>query len=495
MSIDYILAWTIPLAPLIAAVICAVLSFFERGKELAHLPTWTGLTISAAASLILLAMVQVDNTGTIFGGYSWLDIGRVRIPISLQFDAISLTEISVVTCVSLLVAIYAQGYMHGDLGYARFFAVFAGFVASMAMLVLANNLLVLYVFWECVGLCSYLLIGYWYQRPAAAKAATKAFLVNRVADTGFMIGILLLWFAVGTVAPKDTDAVSRLDFTLLFDIAGQLAEQHPALISVIGFCILLGAIGKSAQFPLHVWLPDAMEGPTPVSALIHAATMVTAGVYLICRMSPLLIYTPDILILMGWLGGITALFAAIIAIFQDDLKRVLAYSTVSQLGYMFMCLSCGVNTDMMGAAVTAAMFHIATHACFKALLFLSAGNVMHALHDEIDMKNFSGLRRVLPATHFLFAVGAAALAGVPLLAGFWSKDGILSLLSLMSHHHNHASFFFLLLLVGYTTAFLTAFYISKAYIRTFHGPLKVPAALNQVCMKCRWQCYGRCTCY
>ncbi len=311
---DYFLAWTIPIAPLIAACICAALSFFDRGKASAHLPAWAGLSMSAAASLFLLARIQVDNTGTIFGGYSWLDIGQVRIPISLQFDAISLTEIAVVTCVSLLVAIYAKGYMHGDPGYARFFAVFAGFVASMAMLVLANNLLVLYAFWECVGLCSYLLIGYWYARPAAAKAATKAFLVNRVADTGFMIGILLLWFLVGTVAPKESNAISRLDFTVLFEVASQLVEQHPALLSVVAFCILLGAIGKSAQFPFHVWLPDAMEGPTPVSALIHAATMVTAGVYLICRMSPLLIHTPDILVLMGWLGGITALFAAIIAI-------------------------------------------------------------------------------------------------------------------------------------------------------------------------------------
>jgi NADH-quinone oxidoreductase subunit L len=471
---DYYLAWMIPLAPLAAAVICAAMSLLGTGKHSAHLPVWCALTISAILSLVLLGRIDVNETGSIFGGYSWLDLGRVRVALSLQLDAISLVQITVVTFVSALVAFYARGYMHDDPGYARFFAVFSGFVASMAMLVLANNLLVLYAFWEGVGMCSYLLIGYWYKRPAAAKAATKAFLVNRIADCGFLVGILLTWYVVGGVSDPSLGVISRLDFNVIFDSLPAIAQQYPTLLTVIACCMLMGAIGKSAQFPLHVWLPDAMEGPTPVSALIHAATMVTAGVYLLCRMSPLLVLVPDVLVVAGWLGAITALLAALIALCQHDLKRVLAYSTVSQLGYMFMALSCGADKDLMSVAVMAALFHVATHAFFKALLFLSAGNVMHAMGDEIDMRNFGGLRRVLPITHGLFAIGAAALAGVPFLSGFWSKDGILALLSHMSHDETRGASFTIFLVIGYITAFLTAVYTFRAFFRTFHGREVLP---------------------
>jgi NADH-quinone oxidoreductase subunit L len=470
--------WLIPIAPLIASLICILMAVSRKGRELAHVPVWIALATSAAASLICLSRVKVDgidgNYGTIVFGYNWLEVAKVQFDLTLQLDVISLVQICVVTFVSALVAVYARGYMHGDPGYARFFAVFSAFVASMSMLVLADNLLVLYAFWEGVGVCSYLLIGFWFKRPAAAKAATKAFLVNRIADTGFLFGILLLWYAVGSVTETSQGAIERLDYLVIFNSLEFIQIKHPDLLVLIAFLLLVGAIGKSAQFPFHVWLPDAMEGPTPVSALIHAATMVTAGVYLMCRMSPLLVYAPDVLMLAAWLGGITALLAALIALFQHDLKRVLAYSTVSQLGYMFMAIGCGADKNLMSAAVMAALFHVATHAFFKALLFLGAGNVMHAMGDEIDMRNFSGLRRILPMTHLLFAIGAAALAGLPLLAGFWSKDGILSLLTEMSHDEARGGSFTVLLGVGYLTALLTAIYTFRAFLRTFYGDEVVP---------------------
>ncbi len=471
---DYYVAWLIPISPLIAALICTVMAVTKTGRNYAHLPAWCALTIAAAASLLLLNRVSVDESVSVFGGFSWLDVARVRVALSIQLDAISLILITVVTCVSALVAFYARGYMHNDPGYARFFAVFSAFVASMSMLVLADNLFVLYAFWEGVGLCSYLLIGFWYKRPAAAKAATKAFLVNRIADCGFLLGILLLWLQVGNVASPTQGTFSRLDYVVIFNSVELIAAQNPNMLALIGALMLLGAVGKSAQFPLHVWLPDAMEGPTPVSALIHAATMVTAGVFLLCRMSPLLVLLPDVLVIAGWIGGITSLLAAVIALFQHDLKRVLAYSTVSQLGYMFMAVSCGASSNLMSAAVMAALFHVATHAFFKALLFLSAGNVMHAMGDEIDMRKLGGLRRVLPTTHILFAIGAAALSGVPLLSGFWSKDGILSLLSLMSSNDVYGGSFTVLLLIGYATAAITSLYTFRAFFRTFYGKEVIP---------------------
>jgi NADH-quinone oxidoreductase subunit L len=302
-------------------------------------------------------------------------------------------------------------------------------------------------------------------------------LVNRIADTAFLFGIMLLAYAIGhTDVGVGQNWFSRLDFQNIFDAAPVLAEKHAGLLSLIALLLMIGAIGKSAQFPFHVWLPDAMEGPTPVSALIHAATMVTAGVYLMARLAPLTQHTPSVLITVAWLGGITSLIAAVMALFQDDLKRVLAYSTVSQLGYLFMALGAGAVKDLMTVAVVAAMFHLVTHAFFKALLFLSAGNVMHAMGDVIDMREFSGLKKVLPKTNILFGIGAAALAGVPLLAGFFSKDSVLAVLLDASSDTMVGSHFFALLGIGFLTALLTAIYTSKAYFKTFHGPEKIPAA-------------------
>jgi NADH-quinone oxidoreductase subunit L len=475
------LVWLIPLAPLIATVVGFGLCLANRQSasrtEIAHLPTWIGLAIAAGICLMTLLSTTVgEGEVRIAAGYNWLSIGKVQIPIEIRLDSIGLVQLTVVTCISLLVAIYARGYMHGDPGYARFFAIISGFVFAMVMLVLASNLLVLYAFWEGVGLCSYLLIGYWYQKPSAANAATKAFLVNRLADTAFLAGILLLWYGVGqTTSPEANGTLARLNFDVIFSSLTQLAEKQPTLMLWVGFLLLIGAIGKSAQFPFHVWLPDAMEGPTPVSALIHAATMVTAGVYLLARMSPLLAYTPEVLQVAGWLGAITALLGGTIALFQDDLKRVLAYSTVSQLGLLFMAFGVGVYGDVLPYAVIAAMFHLLTHAFFKALLFLTAGNVMHAMGDVIDMRQFSGLRGILPKSHWLFLIGGLALAGAPPLAGFWSKESILGILAANTQDGQRGTLFTTWLVMGLASALLTGIYTSRAYFRTFWGPVRTPS--------------------
>lgn len=473
------LIWFVPIAPLLGCIVCAIMSF--RGdKHSAHVPAIVSLLVSAACALVVLLQWNADTSISGFEiaqGYRYLQIGNTSLSLSLRIDTLCLTLLTVVTSISAMIAIYSKGYMHDDPGYARYFAVFCGFVFSMTMLVLSHNLLMMYAFWEGVGTCSYLLIGYWFRKPSAARAATKAFLVNRVADTAFLFGILMLGYAIGhTDVGAGQGWFARLDFQNIFNAAPVLAQKHSGLLSLIALLLMIGAIGKSAQFPFHVWLPDAMEGPTPVSALIHAATMVTAGVYLMARLAPLTVLTPSVLITVAWLGGITSLIAAIMALYQDDLKRVLAYSTVSQLGYLFMALGAGAVKDLMTVAVVAAMFHLVTHAFFKALLFLSAGNVMHAMGDVIDMREFSGLKRVLPKTNILFAIGAAALAGVPLLAGFFSKDGVLAVLLDASSDTMVGSHFMALLGIGFVTAFLTAVYTSKAYFKTFHGPEKVPAA-------------------
>lgn len=466
-----LLAWLIPLAPMIA-MICCLLQCALGPWRGAHRPVVVGLAISTIATLVLIWTGTASDGEMHFEGYSWLSFAGLDFNVSLRLDRLSLLLLTVVTGVSFLVGCYSVGYMKGDPGYARYFAIFSGFVFSMTMLVLAGNFIMLYAFWEGVGLCSYLLIGYWYQRPSAAAAATKAFLVNRIADSGFLFGIVMLWNAMGTVAPG-SGVFHRLDYDVVFEHVGTLAAEHPTLLTIVGFLFLFGAIGKSAQFPLHVWLPDAMEGPTPVSALIHAATMVTAGVYLLARMAPLLVHTPSVLLFAAVLGATTALLGAAIALFQNDLKRVLAYSTVSQLGYMFLAMGCGAADGLMGAAVVAAMFHLFTHAFFKALLFLSAGNVMHAMGDVIDMRRFSGLRRVLPRTNVAFLIGVVALAGVPPLAGFWSKDAILTLLGQAGSEGSWL--FFCLLIVGLLTALLTSVYSFLAYLRTFHGQEQFPS--------------------
>jgi len=360
----------------------------------------------------------------------------LAIGIDLRLDPLTAVMLAVITCVGLLVAIYSIGYLHDDPGYPRFFALVAAFVFSMAMLVAASNFLLVYVFWEAVGACSYLLIGFWFRKPAAAAAAKKAFLVNRVGDFGLAVAVFLLWMTYGTLNFHDT---TLADGSLLPGILGEarLGDAAGYVAGTVGTAIclllLLAACGKSAQLPLHVWLPDAMEGPTPASALIHAATMVTAGVYLVARCAPLYMACPTALTIVSIVGATTALVAALIGTVQNDLKRVLAYSTISQLGFMFASLGTGT---LLG--FTAAIFHLVTHAFFKALLFLGAGSVMHSMGGVIDMRRFGGLRRVMPITAATFLIGSLALAGVAPFAGFFSKDEILAALHARGWPDAHA---------------------------------------------------------
>jgi NADH-quinone oxidoreductase subunit L len=357
--------------------------------------------------------------------------------------------------------------MAGDPGYARFFALVGLFVFSMTGLVLSSNYVLTYAFWEGVGVCSYLLVGFWYSRPSAAAAAKKAFLVNRLGDIGFAIALFWLW----TLVPAHS-----LDYGNVLSAATIAAIPTPAKVG-IALLLFWAATAKSAQVPLYVWLPDAMEGPTPVSALIHAATMVTAGVYLIARSAPLVMDQPVVPLVICATGCATALLSALIALTQTDLKRVLAYSTVSQLGYMFMALGAGVG-GAMRLAVVAGMFHLFTHAFFKGLLFLGSGSVMHAMGHVIDMRRFRGLRHRMPITNITFAVGSLALAGIVPLAGFWSKDEILAALRLASHEAHGLGWAWVYTLIYWLavlTAFLTAFYTGRAYFLTFWGPEKLPS--------------------
>src|SRR5262245_44315565 len=466
--------FAIPGLPLLAAIVTAALGpKVLRGQS--HVPTIVAIIGSCALTFALV--IGLVTTGPIerptlgYQLYTWFAVDPApgllpafNVPFGLQADTLTLTMLVVITFVGTFIAIFSVGYMRGDPGYPRYFAVMSLFFFSMTGLVLANNFLVLYAFWEGVGLCSYLLIGFWFEKPSAAAAARKAFLVTRLGDAGMILGIMLLWAKFG----------HRVDYQGVF----QYASFHTDSPYLTVACLLLfcGAVGKSAQFPLHVWLPDAMEGPTPVSALIHAATMVTAGVYLVARCTPLFILAPDAQLVVAGIGRITALLAALIALTQTDLKRVLAYSTVSQLGFMFLGLGAGLRShDLAVFAVGAAIFHLFTHAFFKALLFLGAGSVMHAMGHVIDMRRFSGLRKVMPVTHLTFACGAAALAGLIPFSGFWSKDEILE--SLLLGRENSEQFgpiYFALFLVALFTAALTAFYTFRAYFKTFWGELKVP---------------------
>jgi NADH-quinone oxidoreductase subunit L len=464
--------WLVPLPALVAAGVIALLGKpILRGAS--HWPCWIALAVSCAASWALLfawapgGFREDGSTAVVSTAYRFLDVGAVDVSVGLRADAMAALMLAMVTSVSALVAVFAAGYLRADPGYPRFFAVVSLFVFSMCMLVLAGDFVQLFVAWEGVGLCSYLLIGFWYERPAASAAALKAFVVNRVGDFGLLAALLLIANTFGSLRFDD----------VLFDPArlADVASSNPTAITLICLGLLLGAIGKSAQFPLHVWLPDAMEGPTPVSALIHAATMVTAGVYLVARCTPLFLLAPNVQLVVAGVGAVTALLGALIALTQHDLKRVLAYSTVSQLGYMFMALGAGAaGAELAVAGATAAMFHLVTHGCFKALLFLAAGSVMHAMGDVIDMRRFRGLRSVLPVTHATFLVGVAALAGIPLLAGFWSKDEVLATLGRASQHAEHGSFFTAIYWVAMTTALLTAVYAFRAYFLTFWGDLRLP---------------------
>jgi NADH-quinone oxidoreductase subunit L len=384
-----------------------------------------------------------------FSIYTWIPAGAFQVPLSLAVDNLTAALLIVVCTVGMLVHVYSIGYMSGDPGLWRFFAYLNLFMFSMLLLVLADNFLVMFVAWELVGLCSYLLIGFWYTRRSAALAAKKAFVTNRVGDVGFALAVAAIWWAFGT-----------LDFGAVFSaFPGNLQSWQVAGIAVLLFA---GAVGKSAQFPLHVWLPDAMEGPTPVSALIHAATMVNAGVYMVARTSPIFAHAQGTLTLVAGIGIFTAILAASIAFTQTDIKRVLAYSTLSQLGYMFAALGVG--------AFTAAIFHLVTHGFFKGLLFLGSGSVIHAVHDEQDMRKMGGLWRRIPWTYATMLVGALAIAGIPPLAGFFSKDEILAAAFKAG---SDASGFYLVWAVGFLVAGMTAFYMFRLMGLTFWGESRV----------------------
>jgi proton-translocating NADH-quinone oxidoreductase chain L len=453
-----------------SAILTACLSANANLKANAHWPLVVACVLSAVFAILILDEVAgaSDPARFLSQPITWFAAGKLDVHFTLAIDPLSAVMLAMITFVAIWIAVFSSGYMRDshhqpDKGYTRFFAMMSLFVFSMCGLVLANNFLLLMAFWEGVGLCSYLLIGYHYERPSAAAAARKAFLVTRLGDVGFVLGIFLIWKLGGW----NTDMTAAFDY---------IQKNPPETASITTACLLLfcGAVGKSAQFPLYIWLPDAMEGPTPVSALIHAATMVTAGVYLVARCAPLFALAPDAREIVAWIGGITALLAAFLAIGQYDLKRVLAYSTVSQLGFMFLALGTLGSVSPI-FAVTAAMFHLFTHAFFKALLFLASGSVMHAMGDVIDMRRFGGLKRLMPTTHLTFLCGAAALAGIPLLSGFWSKDLILeSLQQAAERSHPHFGSFYFLLLTALLTAALTAFYTFRAYFLTFHGLTRVP---------------------
>ena len=454
----------IPLFPLGAAAIITLLGYSVL-RQYSHWPCILGAVGACVCSVALLVMVaQGVHAESPYTYYPWFQAGNVDVGVTLRADALSAIMCVTVTFVGTLIVIYSVGYMRGDPGYPRFFAEVSFFLFSMCGLVLANNFFVLYACWEGVGVCSYLLIGFWFTRPAAAAAARKAFLVTRIGDVGLFIGILVLW--------------SSFNYTVNYDqvFARATASGNEGLLTLICLLLFCGAVGKSGQFPLHVWLPDAMEGPTPVSALIHAATMVTAGVYLVARCMPLFAAAPDAQLVVACIGGFTAFFAALMALTQPDLKRVLAYSTISQLGYMFMGLGCGVKAEKIAAlAAIAAIFHLFTHAFFKALLFLSAGSVMHAMGGVIDMRRFGGLRNLLPTTHWTFLCGALALAAVPPFAGFWSKDEIFNVALLASGTGSVApALYAFIFCLGIVTAGLTAFYTFRAYFLTFWGEERIP---------------------
>ncbi len=411
----------------------------------------------AAAGAPLRPESRITNAESQTGGYFDIAAGA-------WIDPLTAIMLSVVCGIGFFITVFASGYMKGETGYWRFFAYLGLFIFAMTSLVMGENLIMLYLGWEGVGLCSYLLIGYYYDKPAAREAAKKAFLVNRIGDFGFAIGIMLIWWCYGTVSYFGEASVLGDGFV---EMAANPAAYVPAdrlwAIDLIPFCLMVGAFGKSAQFPLYVWLPDAMEGPTPVSALIHAATMVTAGVYMITRLFPVFAGVEAALVTIAVVGAFTAAFAGTIAMRQFDLKKVFAYSTVSQLGYMFV----GVAV----LAPMAAVFHLMTHAFFKALLFLSSGVVMHAMLGHLDMRKMSGLKHVLPKTRILMLIGCLALAGFPLTAGFFSKDEIIH----FAHITTGGDWIgYLLWFVLLATAFMTAYYTFRLYFRVFEGPLVQP---------------------
>jgi NADH-quinone oxidoreductase subunit L len=434
------LVWLIPAFPLAAFLVNGL---FGR-RWLGHT---TGLIASVAVGLSALLSIGVflevlgGKTQTVVQLYRWIGVGDFSVNVSALIDPLSSVMLLVVTVVSFLIFVYSNGYMEHDAGFYRFFTWLSLFVFAMLILVMADNYLLMFVGWEGVGLCSYLLIGFWFERPEPYYAAKKAFVMNRIGDWGYTIGIITIFLVFGSM--NFIDVFRRLDESAL----------PQGTLTLICVSLFFGATGKSAQLPLYSWLPDAMEGPTPVSALIHAATMVTSGVYLVARSMPLFEVAGPSLQVVGVVGAITAIFAATIALVQFDIKRVMAYSTVSQLGYMFLALGVG--------APVAAIFHLATHAFFKALLFLGSGSVIHGLGGEQDMRKMGGLRRKLPVTFWTMLIAGGALAALPPLAGFWSKDEVLGAAFVNGH--------LVLYAIGIVTAVLTAFYVTRALWMTFYG--------------------------
>jgi NADH-quinone oxidoreductase subunit L len=442
---------TVPLAPLAGALVAGLFGK-AIGRTGSHLVTIAGVLVAFVCSLLIFQDVLAGHTfnGTI---YTWLTSGNLNLEVGFLIDRLTVVMMLVVTFVSLMVHIYTIGYMHDDPGYQRFFSYIALFTFSMLMLVMSNNFLQLFFGWEAVGLVSYLLIGFWFTRDTAIYANLKAFLVNRVGDFGFLLGIGLIQAYFGT-----------LDYAQVFQAAPQFAdhaitllEGHSwSLLTVICILLFIGAMGKSAQFPLHVWLPDSMEGPTPISALIHAATMVTAGIFMVARMSPLFELSDTALSFVMIIGAITALFMGFLGMIQNDIKRVIAYSTLSQLGYMTVALG--------ASAYSVAIFHLMTHAFFKALLFLGAGSVIIGMHHDQDIRNMGGLRKYMPITWITMLIGSLALIGTPGLSGFYSKDSIIE--AVQASHlwgSGFASF------AVTASVFVTAFYSFRLYFMVFHG--------------------------
>ena len=435
------LPWILLLTPLVSAAV--ILLFTRRFPGLSSFISVLAALVSLGCSWLVFIRPEVWAPA-----FTWIDISGVfTVPISLTVDGLSKTMLLVVTFVGSLIHIYSLGYMRDDPGKSRYFAGLSLFIFAMLGVVLASNFVMLFIFWELVGFTSYVLIGHWFERDSAAEAAKKAFLTNRVGDFGFMLGILMLWAATGSIVFNDLiPQISKLTVT-------------PSTLAIVALLIFCGAVAKSAQFPLHVWLPDAMEGPTPVSALIHAATMVAAGVYMLVRVAFIIQASPQALMVITWIGMITALMSALIATQQDDIKRILAYSTLSQLGYMIAAVGLASNE--------ASMFHLFTHAFFKALLFLGAGCVIIALHHEQNIWKMGGLSRNLPITFLAFGVGALALIGFPPFSGFFSKDAILA----RAFEHDKMIF-----ALGLITALFTAFYVTRLFVAVFWGKPRSDAA-------------------
>ncbi len=444
----------VPLAPLVGSVLAGVFGTKfggnRIGRTLSHSLTILGVLVAFMLSALTLKSVAMDGARFNETLYTWMVVGGLKMEIGFLVDGLTAMMMCVVTFVSLMVHVYTIGYMEGDEGYNRFFAYISLFTFAMLMLVMSNNMLQLFFGWEAVGLVSYLLIGFWFNKPTAIFANMKAFLVNRVGDFGFILGIGLIVAYAGTLnyseAFAKADELSKLTFP----------GTDWMLVTVICICLFIGAMGKSAQFPLHVWLPDSMEGPTPISALIHAATMVTAGIFMVARMSPLFELSDTALNFIMTIGAITALFMGFLGIIQNDIKRVVAYSTLSQLGYMTVALG--------ASAYSVAVFHLMTHAFFKALLFLGAGSVIMGVHHNQDIRWMGGLRKYMPITWITSLLGSLALIGTPLFAGFYSKDSIIE--AVLESHLPSAGFASFAVLAG---VFVTAFYSFRMYFLVFHG--------------------------